>query len=284
MNLPTKRTNNFELPVIGLGTWGMGGFYERDYGSDDARDIAAIESAIAAGVTHIDVAEIYAEGHTETLVGQAIKNFDRSKLIITSKVHPDHFTAWALIEACEGSLERLQIEYLDLYLLHSPNQFVPIEETMKGLAEVVAKGYVKHIGVSNFSSEEITRARSRAPIPLVNNQINYSLEARGWEDDGTIAYCEREGMLVTAYRPLGQGKILSQPLLQSIASKYGKTPAQVAINWLITKPGVVTLVKCATAEHLQENFGAIGWELDEEDTSALNTKFPRGEMAYGPRK
>ena len=275
---------NFALPVIGLGTWGLGGFYQRDYSSDDARDISVIQSAIAAGVTHIDVAEIYAEGHTETLVGQAIKNFDRSKLIITSKVHPDHFTARALIEACEGSLERLQIEYLDLYLLHAPNQFVPIAETMTGLAKVVAKGYVKHIGGSNFSKEDLAEAQKAGAIPLVNNQINYSLEARGWEDDGTIAYCKKEGMLVTAYRPLGQGKILSQPLLQSIASKYGKTPAQVAINWLITKPGVVTLVKCATAEHLRENFGAIGWELDEEDTSALNTKFPRGEMAYGPRK
>ena len=275
---------NFALPVIGLGTWGLGGFYQRDYSSDDARDISVIQSAIAAGVTHIDVAEIYAEGHTETLVGQAIKNFDRSKLIITSKVHPDHFTARALIEACEGSLERLQIEYLDLYLLHAPNQFVPIAETMTGLAKVVAKGYVKHIGVSNFSKEDLAEAQKAGAIPLVNNQINYSLEARGWEDDGTIAYCEKEGILVTAYRPLGQGKILSQPLLQSIASKYGKTPAQVAINWLIMKPGVVTLVKCATAEHLQENFGAIGWELDEEDMSALNTQFPRGEMAYGPRK
>ena len=275
---------NFALPVIGLGTWGLGGFYQRDYSSDDARDISVIQSAIAAGVTHIDVAEIYAEGHTETLVGQAIKNFDRSKLIITSKVHPDHFTARALIEACEGSLERLQIEYLDLYLLHAPNQFVPIAETMTGLAKVVAKGYVKHIGVSNFSKEDLAEAQKAGAIPLVNNQINYSLEARGWEDDGTIAYCKKEGMLVTAYRPLGQGKILSQPLLQSIASKYGKTPAQVAINWLITKPGVVTLVKCATAEHLRENFGAIGWELDEKDTSALNTQFPRGEMTYGPRK
>lgn len=284
MNIPTKKINDFALPVIGLGTWGLGGFYERDYNNDDARDVASIQAAISLGVTHLDTAEIYGEGQSEILIGRAIKGFDRSKLTITSKVHPDHGAAHSLLDACQRSLERLQIDYLDLYLLHAPSHFVPIEETMTALAEAVGKGYVKQIGVSNFNGEEIARAQKSSAIPLVNNQIHYSLEARGWEADGTVAYCQRNGVLVTAYRPLSQGKMLSQPLLTAMAKKYDKTPAQVALNWLITKPGVVTLVKCAQSEHLTENLGAIGWELDEEDIVSLNTKFPRGETAHGPRK
>jgi diketogulonate reductase-like aldo/keto reductase len=283
MKLPNKSAGTFELPLIGLGTWGIGGFYERDYENNDIDDITAIQTAIDLGVTHIDTAELYAEGYSETLVGIAIKDFDRADLQITSKVHPENGSQQAIYDACRASLERLGLEYLDLYLMHSPNQFIPIEETMAGFARLVEEKLVKNIGVSNFSHTELSSAQKASNYPLVNNQIHYSLGARGWVEDGTIDYCERNSVLVTAYRPL-RGKILNQPLLVEIAKKYNKTPAQIAINWVINKPNIVTLVKSSQKQHLQENLEAIGWRLEKEDEDKLDKEFPRGEMAHGPRK
>jgi diketogulonate reductase-like aldo/keto reductase len=129
-------SGNFEIPVIGLGTWGIGGYMEADF-SKDEEAIDAIKQAISLGYSHIDTAEVYGAGHTEELIGKAIKNIDRSTLIITSKVFATHLHYDDVVFSCKKSLERLQTNYIDIYLIHSPNTTIPLKETMDALNYLV---------------------------------------------------------------------------------------------------------------------------------------------------
>src|SRR5579863_8282667 len=146
MNIPVKTlASGFSLPVFGLGTWQMGGRLEHNQKNDDEKDIAAIQEAIQQGVTHIDTAEKYAAGYAETLIGKAVKDFDRKKLFLASKVGADHLLYADVITACKASLKRLQTAYLDLYLVHKPNPEIPIADTMHALDDLVAEGLIKYI-------------------------------------------------------------------------------------------------------------------------------------------
>lgn len=277
MKIPTKKLKNgLEMPVFGLGTWQMGGRETRNPNNDDKKDITAIKKAIELGITHIDTAESYAEGHTETLVGQAIKGIDRKKLFITSKVSPRHLDYHSIFFSFKGSIKRLGIDYLDLYLIHSPNPEIPIEETLKAMDKLVAEGLVKNIGVSNFKPERLKDAQTHTENKLVVNQVYYNLIRREPETQGLLEYCQQNDVLLEAYRPLEKGVILNPPapMLERLAKKYDKTPAQIAINWLISQENVVTLSKTSTIKHLKENLGAIGWQMEKEDVETLRKDFP----------
>ncbi|MBI4050775.1 MAG: aldo/keto reductase [Candidatus Doudnabacteria bacterium] len=287
MIIPNKKAGDFELPAIGFGTWRVGGVYEPNT-SNDEKEIAAIKAALEMGITHIDTAELYGAGHAEELIRLAIKAVDRKKLFITSKVMPQHLRYDGLIASCRASLKRLGIKQLDLYLIHAPNPDIPLKETMKALDFLVEEGLVFHIGVSNFSKELIEQAQSHAKHRIVNNQIHYSLSAREFDEEGTLEYCEKHQILVTAYRPLGLGLFggvdIGADILKQLSQKYQKTPAQIAINWVINKPNVVALIKASNPEHLREDLGALGWRLEIEDELRLDHEFPQGTMVYGPRR
>ena len=151
MTLPTKKLKNgFSMPVYGLGTWQMGGRENYNPENDDQADITAIKTAIDLGVTHIDTAEMYAEGYSETLVGRAIKTYDRSKLFLVSKVWPTHLRYDDVITSAKASLKRLQTTYLDLYLIHMPNPQIPIKETMRAMDALIEERLVKNIGMKNL--------------------------------------------------------------------------------------------------------------------------------------
>ena len=255
----------------------MGGGYERD-SSNDQESIIAIKEAIDLGFTHIDVAEMYGVGHTEELVGEAIKNYDRKKLFITSKVLNTHLKYDDLIKSARDSLRRLQTTYFDLYLIHAPNPEIAIEETMKAMDYLVKESLTKFIGVSNFSVDQLKAAQNCTKNKIVTNQIDYSLLAKNNSkflanvESEVIPYCRVNDILVTAFRPLAKG-LLAKPgfkVLDEIAEKYGKTQAQVALNWVISKQNVVTLVKSSNIDHLKENLGALGWKLEKEDIEKLD--------------
>ncbi len=285
MVIPSKKAGNFELPVIGFGTWRIGGSYEPDFTRDET-EMAAIKAALEMGITHIDTAELYGAGHTEELIRKALRGFDRSLLFITSKVLPQHLRYDEVISACKASLKRLGVEKLDLYLIHAPNPNVPLKETMQAMDFLVDEGLTSYLGVSNFSKELIEEAQSYAKHKIVNNQIHYSLSAREFEDDGTLEYCLKNQILVTAYRPLGLNMLggIKLQFLENLSSKYQKTPAQIAVNWVINKPNVVTLIKASSPRHMAENMGALGWRLEKEDEIWLDHEFPRAEMIHGPRR
>src|SRR5579871_2815067 len=237
MHIPIKTLKNgFSLPVYGLGTWEMGGRMEPDH-SKDEQEIAAIKAAIDHGITHIDTAEIYGAGHSEELVGEAIKGYDRSELLIATKVAGPKETYDGILESCEGSLRRLQTDYIDLYLLHrAPEPGVDIKGTMKALDRLVAEKTIRHIGVCNFTVNRLAETQKHTANQLVCNQVHYSLEMREIQSRGVLEYCQKNDIFVVAWGPLSKGALEHAPILHEMAEKYSKTPYQVALNWLIAQP------------------------------------------------
>jgi len=264
------------MPVFGLGTWQMGGREERNPDNDDERDILAIRAAIERGITHIDTAEIYAAGHSEELVGQAIAPYDRSKLFIVSKVSSEHMRGEQVIAACEASLKRLGTPYLDLYLLHRHDPVVALSETMEAMNKLVERGLICNIGLSNFNVASHQEAARYAATPIVATQVHYNLKYREPERSGLLEYYQKNDTLLIAWRPLSKGVLTSRgvPIVDELCAKYNKTPAQITINWLISQANVVTLSKASNIAHLEENLGAIGWEMEPTDVERLRREYP----------
>lgn len=264
------------MPVFGLGTWLMGGSLERDSNNDDKADIKAIQNAVDAGIYHIDTAELYANGHSERLVGEAIQDYDREKLFVVSKVKKDNLAYEDLIRSAKASLDRLQTSYLDLYLIHSPSDTIPIQETMKAMDFLKKKNLVKNIGVSNFTVERLRQAQSLTENKIVANQLHLNLIIREAERRGLVDFCQQEDVMLIAWRPVQEGLLTKKnsKIMKEMCSKYDKTPAQVAINWLVSQDNIVTLSKMRNPEHLKENLGALGWEMEQVDVEKLRQEFP----------
>ncbi len=273
---------DFKIPVLGLGTWGIGGFMETDSSNDD-ESIQAIRNAIDLGYTHIDTGELYGAGHSEDLIGKAIKDLDRSKLIITSKVFKTNLKYDHVIASCKKSLEKLQTNYIDIYLVHAPNPEIPLKETMRAMNYLIEQKLVRYIGVSNFSVEEMKEAQKYSKNKIIANQIPYNLATRNKNHRGScinmeseiIPYCQENDIIIMAYRPIERGFLLEPNyVLEELSKKYNKTKAQIAINWLISKKGIITIPKSTNVEHLKENLSAVGWNLSDEDIKLLDeTKF-----------
>jgi diketogulonate reductase-like aldo/keto reductase len=256
----------------------MGGAMEPDYTNDD-KDIEAIQTALELGYRHIDTAEGYADGHCEELVGEAIKGFNRNELIIATKVTKTNLKPDDLRRSLDNSLKRLGLDYVDLYMIHSPSQEIPLSETMPVFDEFVEQGLIRNIGVSNFTVEKLEEAMKYVKNPIVSNQIEYSLMTREEGRYGgnhsmeskTVPFCQENDILVVAERPIERGLVNEpNPLLDELAEKYSKTKAQIAINWLISKDNVVTIPKSTNREHLIENLGSIGWKMSQEDVERLD--------------
>lgn len=276
--IPSKKIKNgFSLPILGLGTWQMGGRFERDLQNDDAADIESIRSAIQAGVTHLDTAEAYAAGYTDILIAQAIKGFDRKKLILASKINKVNATFDKVLQSFEGILERLSIDYLDLLYLHSPSQDnIPIRETMKAFNKLKDEGLVKNLAVSNFSIKQFEEAQSWSNAKLVANQVHYNVLVREVERKGLLKFCQDQDVMLVAYRPLQKGLFLDKPalILTKYAKKYQKTPAQIALNWLMSQKNVVTICKMQTKKHLLENLGACNFSLTNTEIEDIRKNYP----------
>lgn len=252
----------------------MGGRWEAD-ASNDAAEIAAIQKAIELGVTHLDTAESYGAGHAEELIAKAIEGQDRSKLFIASKVSASNQRYDDLLRSFEASLSRLKTDYLDLYMLHRyPEPGIPIEDTMRALDRLVKEGVVKNIGVCNMSIGRFTSAQKHTKNKLVCNQVHYSLEQRELVERGVLQYAQENDVMVVAWGPLSKGALEKADILHDMAKKYDKTPYQIALNWLIVQQNVVTIPKTTQIDHLEENLGALGWELEAEDVEVLRQKFP----------
>ena len=273
-----KTIGDVKIPSLGLGTWLIGGDLESDY-SDDKTAVKSIRKAIELGYYHIDTAEMYGNGHCEELIGEAIKGIDREKLFITSKVRESKLKYNDVIKSAKESLKRLQTDYIDLYLIHSPSDLIPIEETMKAFDYLVDQNMVKYIGVSNFKVDQLIEAQSYTKHRIVANQIEYSLLTRNSGkysgnvdmESKTIPYCQENDIIIMAERPLERGLLLkSHPLLDKMELKYNKTKAQIAMNWLISKKNVITIPKSTNENRLKENLGSLGWTLEHEDIKLLD--------------
>ena len=271
--IPVKRLRSgFGLPAYGLGTWGLGGYEQADT-RDDAAGVAAIRAALDRGVTHIDTAEMYGAGHAEELVGAAIRGYDRARLCLASKALAHHLDYAGLIAAARASLRRLGTDYLDLYMIHHPSDDIPIAETLAGMARLVELGLVGHVGVSNFSRARLAAAR-RVGGPIVANQVHYNLAVREPETTGLLGDCQEQDMLLVAWKPQAPA-VADAPIVQALARKYGKTPTQVGLNWLLSQENVVVICRTRDPRHLEENLGALGWALEAADREALRRDYPQ---------
>jgi len=259
MQIEKKRLKSgFELPVFGFGTWTVGGGETRDPDNDDMADINAIKTAIEMGITHIDTAEMYSEGHAEELVGEAIKGFDRSSLIIATKVWHTNLRYDDLINSAQKSLKRLGTDYADIYIIHYPN---PSD--------------IKYIGLSNFSVGQFREAQKHTENKIVCNQLYYNLANREPAKDGFLEYAQENDVMLVAWKPIEYG-IFSRTkdsILKKLCKKYGKTGNQIAINWLISQDNVATISKSRNINHLKENLDALDWKLDKSDVKLLTDKF-----------
>ena len=275
MDIPVKTLKSgISLPVYGLGTWQMGGRWEAD-SSQDEIEIRAIRYAIEQGITHIDTAESYGNGHAEELIAIATADVDRSKLFVTSKVSGNHQGYDDLMRSCEASLKRLKTDYLDMYLLHRfPDAGTDIADTMRAMDRLVEEGMVRNIGVCNMTVNRFAEAQKYTASKLVCNQLHYSLDCREITNKGVLRYCQENDIFVTAWGPLSKGALEKAKILHEMAQKYGKTPYQIALNWLLSQTHVITIPKTSTSEHLDENLGALGWELDAQDWQRLSDEFP----------
>ena len=249
---------------------------ERDFLNDDQADIAAIRFAVDSGIIHIDTGEIYASGHTETLIGEAIRQYDRKGVFLASKVGRDNLGYDKILHSCKNSLERLGTDYLNLYLLHVYKTDVPLKDSIRALDTLMEEGRIRNMGVCNFTKEHLSEAQSYTKHKIVCNQVHYNLMFRQPETTGLLEYCQNNDIFLSAYRPIERGYFIENtpPILQEMCEKYQKTPSQIAVNWLISQPYVITFSKTRHINHLNENLNALDWHMENGDMENLKEFLP----------
>lgn len=244
-----------EIPALGLGTAGMSG--------DDCQ--RAVETALAVGYRQIDTAQLY---DNETAVGRAVaeSEVDREDVFVVTKIHPDNAARADVHESTQRSLERLELQTVDLLLLHGPSDEVPLEETIGAMNALQHDGLVEHIGISNFGIDGLEDAMAHSETPIVTNQVKYH---PFHQPDDLVTYCVENEILLTAYSPLAEGAVVGDDRLESIGEPYDKSAAQVALRWLIQHPYVAAIPKAASREHIEANADIFDFELSPEEMRAV---------------
>ncbi|WP_109003924.1 aldo/keto reductase [Streptomyces rishiriensis] len=254
-----------EIAALGQGTWYLG--------EDPARreqEIAALRLGLDLGMTVVDTAEMYGDGAAEELVGEALRG-RREEAFLVSKVLPGHADRQGTVAACEGSLRRLRVERLDLYLLHWRGRW-PLEETLAGFTDLMEAEKIRYWGVSNLDVAGMTELTALPGGDAVAvDQVLYNLSRRGVEWD-LLPWCREAGVPVMAYSPIEQGRLLKLDALGAVARDLGATPTQVALAWVLEQ-GVAAIPRSGAPDHVRENRGALDLHLPTEARDALDEAF-----------
>jgi aryl-alcohol dehydrogenase-like predicted oxidoreductase len=301
--------NGAAVTPLCIGTWAWGDKlfwnYGNNYGAEELE--SAFKAALNAGITFFDTAEVYGTGLSEKFLGEFLKQADKPVQIATKYAPiPWRIQGKAVADALTASLKRLQVERVDLYQVHWGFAFFMSQYTlMNALADEVESGRIGSVGVSNYSAEQMREAHqilARRGVPLAVNQVRYSLLSRQVESKGIIDTARELGVTILAYSPLAQGLLTGKyavnngaiptgarkadsrfkkeglqkiepviSLLRQIGEKYAKTPAQVALNWLICQGNVIPIAGAKTAEQVVQNAGALGWQLSNDEVAELET-------------
>ena len=305
MTTTTLGNTGIEVTPLGFGTWAWGDSlfwgYGQDYGELELR--LAFQAAVNRGITFFDTAEVYGLGKSEELLGKFIKETRATTQMATKYMPlPWRFRKEDVADAVTASLKRLKMPSIDLYQVHFPApSFLSQSGLMDALADEVEQGRIKSVGVSNYNAQQLREAHqllARRGVPLAVNQMRYSLITREIETNGVLAAARELNVTILAYSPLAQGLLTGkytasnpptgarsldkrfqsaglmklQPVfnkLNELGDKYSKTPAQVALNWLICQPGVIPIPGIKTAAQVDQNAGALGWELTVDEISEL---------------
>jgi diketogulonate reductase-like aldo/keto reductase len=261
------------VPALGQGTWHIG-----DDPARRSEEIACIRRGIDLGLALIDTAEMYGDGRSETLVGEAIKG-RRDEVFVVSKVYPHNASRRAMPTSCDNSLKRLGTDVIDLYLLHWPGS-VPLAETVEAFEALRRAGKIRHWGVSNFDTElmqELVTVPGGAAVQT--DQVLYNLARRGIEWD-LLPWLREHRAPVMAYSPLDEGRLVRKRGLVEFANRHGTTPAQVAIGWLLARDGVIAIPKTGSIDRLEENARALEHPLTQRQLQELDELFAPPD---GPR-
>lgn len=256
---------NSKIPVLGYGTWQL----------RDQECLDGVTNALEIGYRHIDTAQIY---QNEEQVGQAIASsgINRSDIFLTTKIWMENVGQQDLARSLDESLKKLKTDYVDLLLIHWPVKEVPFKEQLKALTEVQSKGLTKLIGVSNYTVAQMKEVKENIGAPIVNNQVEYHAYL---SQQPVLDYIRANNMFLTAYSPVGRGKVLEDKLIQDIATKYNKSAAQVALRWLIQQDQVAAIPKAARAAHAKSNFEIFDFELTADEMKQIHALAkPDGRM------
>ena len=266
-----------QIPVLGMGTWRMG----EDRGQH-AAELAALRAGIAMGYRLIDTAEMYGEGGAEVLVGEAIGHavragdVEREELFVVSKAYPHNAGREGLPAACACSLERLGLDYLDLYLLHWRGEF-PLKETVDAMRALVDAGRIRRWGVSNLDTDDMEELAAAcggdARLDCAANQVYFSISERGPEFS-LLPWQQARAMPLMAYSPVDQGAVMRDAGLARIAKGLGLSAAQLALAWVLSRPGVVAIPKTVREVHLRQNLAAAQLQLSPETLAEIDRLHP----------
>jgi myo-inositol catabolism protein IolS len=299
-----------KISAVGLGTWQWGSRewgWGRLYRKQDVLD--AFRKALELGINFIDTAELYGRGKSEEIIGEAVQGY-RDEVVIATKVWPLNLTYRGVLRAAERSLRRLRVDVIDLYQVHWPNPLFPIKNTMKAMKKLLKEGKIRSVGVSNFNLRRSKAAQDALrPFELASNQVRYNLFERKIER-ALLPYTNTEKITIIAYSPLAQGLLTGKynpttkpssfiqavnpgfssrnlarlaevnRTLAEIGNAHGKTPSQVALNWLTSKGNVVAIPGVKTVEHVIDDAGAVDWtlsnlEIEKLEKNAGDVRFDR---------
>jgi len=236
-----------EVPKIGIGTWQM----------DTQTAYDAVSTALELGYRHVDTAQLY---ENEAGVGGAIEDaaVDREELFLTTKVNPNHRTVDAMVDSVRGSLDRLNVDKVDLLLIHWPHPLADVETVMEGLNEAVWEGLSRHIGVSNYDKKKLREAREHSEAPVFTNQVLFH---PWWPQRDLLGYCQDHDVILTGYSPLANGGAIGDGVLDEIGERYGKTGPQVALRWATQHDKVMTIPMSTSRGHMRENIDIFDFLL-----------------------
>lgn len=291
--------SGLKVSPLGIGTW-QAAAEEWGEDVDEIKSRKAIIKAYEMGVNFVDTAEAYSGGDSERVVGSALEDIDREEMVVATKV-ASHLRYDDVKKACEKSLERLGIDQIDLYQVHWPDPWaqIPLKHTMRAMEDLYKKGKIKAVGVSNFAVRDLKEARDiLSETDIVSNQVVYNMVQRQIEEE-VLPYCREEGITVIAYSPLAQGLLTGKystenkpsddvrkgnylfkdrnleevseliSVMEEIAESMDKTVAQVALNWLVSKPGVIPIPGAKNPQQAEWNAGAAGWELSADEKERI---------------
>ena len=300
-----------KVSKIGLGVWQASG----EWRGEDDLVIGAIKKSRDLGVNLLDTAEVYGEGHSEGVVGRALKSLGRDNFVVATKVFGSHLRYDELQRACAYSLRRLGVKEIDLYQVHWPDPWeqIPMKETMRAMEKLYSEGKIRAIGVSNFAVRDLEEARScLSKAEIVSNQVQYNLLHREIEQE-VVPYCRKEGITILAWSPLAQGALsgkynaknapksdvrrnnpVFEPsnlarmkgllgVMSKIASRQACTASQVALAWLMRDPIVVPIPGAKNADQASENAGAAKLELSARDLESLDVASNNVDIDYLPK-
>lgn len=264
------------VPALGLGTWQLTGHTCRE----------TVEAALEMGYRHIDTAQAYGN-ERQVGLGMEAAGVDREDVFLTTKLDGSNRDERSVRRSTRESLNKLGTDHLDLLLIHWPNTpwMASLSETLGAMNDLVDEGLVRHIGVSNFSPSLLDKARNISPAPILTDQVQYHPY---WDQRKLLDYCRIHDVLLTAYSPLARGGVLEDPALVQLGNRYGKSPAQVALRWLLQQDGVAAIPKASSREHLEANMAVFDFELTDaemeriRDPSKVRTgmQFVRSQLPF----